>query len=265
MPAFFEVSYQWMEYSASIFCSLISLGIFFLFKNRNKTRQSTLIFYLEAAIFCYSLSAFIDWIFYTIWGLTRIQLNTTDYYSLITLGSDIEYLSLAIGNVFLLAFVEKVYYEKNATKFIVIFHKLLAILSIVAGMMSVIFFFLNLDTVLLLLILVFCSILIYTRLTLNSFHLRKKLIIDNPSSKVEIHSLNYMGISGIVLALAIAAFVVHEVINVIVAPAPNNEWIDVSAGWLLAALAGVLIYLGYIIPDWIRKMWEVDPTLIAVN
>ncbi len=235
------------------------MGIFFLFRNRNKDRKSPLILYLEVAIFFYSISAFIDWIFYTIWGIDRIQLNTTDYYSFITLGSDIEYLSLAIGNVFLLTFVEKVYYEKNATKSIIIFHKLLAILSIVAGMISIIFFFLNLDTTILLLILVFCSILIYTQLSLNSFHLRKKLLMDSPSSKVEIHSLNYMGISGIVLALAIAAFVIHQVINLIVAPAPNKEWIDVSAGWLLAALAGVLIYLGYIIPDWIRKMWEVAP------
>ena len=80
MPPFFDVSYQWMEYSASIFCSLISMGISFLFRNRNKDRKSPLILYLEVAIFFYSISAFIDWIFYTIWGINP---NSTQYYRLL--------------------------------------------------------------------------------------------------------------------------------------------------------------------------------------
>jgi predicted tellurium resistance membrane protein TerC len=65
-------------------------------------------------------------------------------------------------------------------------------------------------------------------------------------------SLFYIGLSGILLFIAVVMFITHEVILMLELP---SEYITVALGWILGSVAAYIIYIGYTCPEWAKNRW----------
>jgi hypothetical protein len=101
------------------------------------------------------------------------------------------------------------------------------------------------------LIHVLCSFIIYVVLIRDALNLRKKLVETEPEDIVSHKSLIYIALSGILLFIAVAMFILHEILIIL----GISEYITVALGWVLGSFAAYSVYLGYVVPDWVKERW----------
>lgn len=244
MP-FFENQYQWLAYAGSILSAVLATYIIFLLFQKRKKKSSKIIPILIYTIIFLDLAAIIDFVFFTIGGLN----NAIEETSFIAVGSNLSFSCSAISNIFLLKFSKEVFYEnKSKPSFYILY---------VLEMLTIpLFFILQFaidDSTIPLLVHVVCALAIYTILSKNAFQLRTRIFSEDPSNRVALHSLSFMGGSGIAFFIAVSMFVSHEIFILI---GIADQYTTVMLGWVLGGIAAILTYIGYIVPDWARHRWE---------
>lgn len=250
--AFFDYEYQWLAYAGAIAGSIIAFTISGLLAVKNKTRQSRNIKLLQVFTAFLGMAAVFDWTLFTVKGTFP---GSNDAFNYISLGSYLSFSMSAIGNVYLLQFIINVFYEGEKGRAGFAF---LAGAELAVGPALVALFFLRETGIVpgddfplvVLLVHVACSLVIYSLQAANAFKVSSRIATDR-SKKADHAGLTTIGWSGIILFIAIIVFVSHEVIVLI----PVREYWTVTAGWLLGAVAGVLVYIGYVMPDWFKRRW----------
>jgi hypothetical protein len=244
--SFFIYDYQWISYLASILSTIIAFTVFGLLIKKNLIKHSKIIILLAMSIILLGFAACIDAIFFTINGIYHnIQVGIFD---IVTIGSYLSFYCNALSNCFLLKFTKEVFHEKqNKPSWFILY-----VLEILIGPGLFLSTLQGIEDIYVTLIHVGCSLIIYTLLSYNAFYLSKKVKLDDSNDRVAYLSLNYIGMSGILLFCALCMFVIHEIMLMI----PITEFITVTLGWSLGAIAGMVIYVGYIVPEWIKKRWN---------
>lgn len=242
---FFQYDYQWMAYVGAIVSSAIAIIVLVLLAQKFHVRKAKTLYDLRNMVAFLAIAPTIDYILFTINALNPGWRATFDY---VELGSFMSFTMNAIANIFLLAFIRDVFFDgkkKGGLMF-------LAVLEAAVGPALVVIFFTgDPDLPLIALLLhVTAALAIYIVLATNAFRLRDRIKTD-ATKQVESHGLAYIGISGLVMFSAIILFVIHEVIILV----PIREYWTVTLGWLLGAIAGVIVYLGFTPPEKMKKRW----------
>src|SRR4030042_813081 len=107
-------------------------------------------------------------------------------------------------------------------------------------------------SIIFLLLEMLCTLLISGLLIQKSFALRARIRQRDPEDIVGQKSVLYIGLSGISLILLIVSFALHEVLS----KSDVKEFITVALGWFFAAAFAIIFYLGYIMPEWLKKRWN---------
>jgi hypothetical protein len=243
--SFFTKDFQWLAYAGTIIGTIIGFWVVGLLLKKRKEKSSQVLTYLTGAVTFMSLAVFVDLLFFTIGGLIN---SLRDLHQLYTYGTNLSFTCNALGNICLLGFIKVTFFEKNPKpSFYLIFFSELAV-----GPFLFLGQFLEFETIYFFLLHVLMSFLIYSIMTRQAFQLRTKLLINEPNEKVPIGSLFYIGLSGILLFIAVAMFIVHEVILMLEI---FSEYLTVALGWVLGSVAAYIIYIGYGCPVWAKRRW----------
>ncbi len=248
MP-FFTREYQWMAYVGSIISSIIGFYVLGKLLKRYKTRKTKVLRYVVGMMACLAFAAFVDFFAFTIDRTNVLDPNLNDRLNPIGLGSAISFSLNAVANIYILLFDKNVFRSKKKTQWmnVVIIAELVVVFGLITSTYT------SLEIVYFTLIHVLCSLIIFVVLALDSHLLKQRLVKDKGGHTAESRALQMISYSGIVFIVAISSFVLHEVF--LMTDLLQEYW-TVALGWILASLGGFLLYLGYVIPDWIRKRWE---------
>jgi hypothetical protein len=242
---FFTKEFQWLSYLGTIIGSIIGFWVIFLLIRKRKDKPSKILNYLIWAVSFMTIAVFADLAFFTIGGIFN---DLRDQYRIYTYGSNLSFMCNAIGNIFLLLFVKFTFFEKTPKP-----HWIIIYLSEIAvGPFLFLGEIFKFETIYFFLVHVVMSFIIYSMMTRQAFELRKKLRTNEPEEKVPIGSLFYIGLSGILLFIAVVMFITHEVILMLKLP---SEYITVALGWILGSVAAYIIYIGYTCPEWAKTRW----------
>lgn len=240
---FFTKEYQWLAYFGTIISTIVACYVLILLIKRNQEKPSKILRNLIISMGFLGSAALLDFIFFTIAGLKN-ELRETDF---LAYGSYLSFTFNAIANIFLLFFALEVFHEKeNNKKWYLIY-----LLEIILGPALFLSFVYRYDILPFFLIHVLSSFIIYVVLTKDALNLRKKLLENEPDDTVSHKSLMYIALSGILLFIAVAMFILHEVFIIL----EISEYVTVALGWVLGSFAAYSVYLGYVVPDWVKERW----------
>nr|MDO8088074.1 hypothetical protein [Candidatus Sigynarchaeum springense] len=245
MYQFFMYEYQWMAYAGAIISSAIGLVVFALLAKKCKERPVRTVRSLRDMAGFLVIAAVIDYVAFTLNG---VYPGWRPVFNYVTLGSYLSFTMNAIANIFLLLFIRDVFFEDKNKKPL----GLLAAMEIAVGPALVIIFFTGDPDwpLLALAVHVASAMAIYIVLTRNAIVLRGRIKRDS-SKQVEAHGLAYIALSGLFMLAALILFVSHEAIILV----PIREYWTVTLGWILGAVGGVVVYLGFTPPEWLKARW----------
>ncbi len=176
---------------------------------------------------------------------------------LINMQTAFSFSGTALGNLFMLEFMKSVFFENKMKGWM----KALIVLEIIVIPSAPVVTILGLDPLLVLGPHAIASILIYTIEAAKAFNLTKHLRITN-GDHVSINGTMFIGFSGLLLDVTISLFIMQEVAFAAREVFEPLGLIDavgcslfVAIGLVSAMIAVAMLYLGYYIPGWIRKMW----------
>ena len=200
-----------------------------------------------------ALAALVDWGALIIKGVFPVA---AENFNFIQLGSYISFYCNAVSNIFLARFIGAIFLEKKSKALL----HLLMVLEFSVGPLFFVLFFLseyniytNADLELLgLMVHVASAFIIYFLLFGYSIKIYRRIRTD-PTKIVESNGIKFIGFSSILLFSAVLSFVLHEIF--IELDITTIEYILPTLGWLLGAFAAIIIYIGYITPDWIKQRW----------
>jgi len=219
----------------SFIASIISGTTTVLLVKRFLQRKTDILLNISLSMIFFSFAIFSDWI--------TLLLNKLD------LGTLLSFAGNALGNIFLLNFIENVFFSEKNKSLARTIMKGLEIL-VISGLIYT-YYIINNDVEFFFLILhILISIVIYGLLTMKSFHLATKLKTSHEDEGSKSKMIFLIGISGILLFLSVSMFIIHELLLMI----EYREYYSLMMGWLLASFAAFIIYLGYVSPDWFLKM-----------
>ncbi len=227
------------------------------FARRTKVMSCLSLFLLFA-----SLAVFLDPFF------VFLQLNTdvipgppNTYYW--TFANVFPFALIAIANAFLVWFIVLVYYQEQKRPF---FYVLVIASLVMATFIPVVGIAKDRNHALddaffaMLVIYLAISLVIYVLLAVKSFQTSAR--IQKSTDKVSRAGMIFIGLCSIFLLSTLASFVMQELPGIIPEFAAALEAAGfkqggctffVPIGWVLSGVSLVLIYLGYIMPDWLRR------------
>ncbi|MHA1341601.1 MAG: hypothetical protein ACTSRZ_17085 [Promethearchaeota archaeon] len=246
---FFTYPYQWLSYGASIISGILSIIIFFMFQKKKNEKNSPIITKIQYSILFLSFAALIDSIFFTINGINPAWREVFDY---VTLGSYLSFCCSAISNVLLFMFVKDIFGDSINN----IFYKIIIAIQSAAVPLFIITFFIgwaSSDRAFIVLIMhVLVSFIIYINLSWNALKLRRFLQFDAIEDIYRYKGLLYIALAGILMFSALVLFISHEIIIAF----SIKEYYTVTFGWLTGVIASYFVFLGYIMPDWLKQRWK---------
>ncbi|MEX2684202.1 MAG: hypothetical protein Q6373_021710 [Candidatus Sigynarchaeota archaeon] len=176
---------------------------------------------------------------------------------LINIQTAFSFSGTAIGNLFLLSFIKSVFFENKMNMWM----KALIFLEIIVIPSAPVVTILDLEPLLVLGPHAIASIVIYTIEAVKAFNITKHLKITN-GDPVSINGTMFIGLSGLFLDATIFLFVMQEITFATRDVFEPLGLIDavgcslfVAAGLVAAMIAIAMLYLGYYVPDWIKKRW----------
>jgi hypothetical protein len=165
----------------------------------------------------------------------------------------------AIGNVFLIRFTVQIFYKEHYQ----IWHYIVIILEIIVLPLGIVLTFNNIDALIVYAFHMVVSLILSFNLFFQALWLRMRLKAEVPKEIDSRNGVTYIGLSGIGLFLALFCFVLQEVARIfrdVFAPIGLIDQYDSSVfaviAYLFAFTTIYLIYIGFIMPDWIKKIWH---------
>jgi len=247
---FFNFEYQWMAYVGSIIAFIIAFYATFKLFHKYQTKKSQIVLIVASMVGFLGLAAFIDFLAFTLVHGEIVAAEIAEAYELISLGSALSFSFNAISNILLLEFDHRVFHSKEGRKWKYLVY--VAELTVPLGIIPMVYT--GGDNTAFMLIHIVCSLYVYITLSKDARDLSQKLKTESAEESVEQKALKMIAWSGIFFILAISGFVIHEII--VMSDLPIREYYTVTAGWIFGAVAGFLIYLGFIVPVWMRERWE---------
>jgi hypothetical protein len=247
----------WNIFFAMIFEIIISAGIILIssqfiykyFKNPNRPRLYmvlTMIWWILSGIFTSTgrvvavYNLFELGIFYTYTASTYIP----DFFIVIALAF------FAIGNSFLMVFIRN-FFKKS--KNLLIFYLIVNSLAIGAMLyLAATISFLGVNAELIFTAIwgfnAICTIFVTVYLAIIAFKSASKT-----TNKVIKRGSQFIGLSGIVMLFINIMFVIDELI----VPGFGGAFsVFYYLAWIFVILSELFVYLGFILPKWLRKRWE---------
>ncbi|HMF33889.1 MAG TPA: hypothetical protein VKK79_20865 [Candidatus Lokiarchaeia archaeon] len=249
---YFDNFYQEMAYFASIVVGIFSYYVMALMFKRNQEKKSDVVRTLTIVVLFLSSAVIIDPLLFTIFRLYGLQGASWDYAT--NVQSTFSFGLAGIANAFLVTFLIKVFTEGKYPWYSYIFIILeLAILPV--GLTLAI---IGQDTLPILLVLVVTSLVIYAVQIIAAIRLRRR--IKERNDPIAYQGVLYIGISGIFLIATFVSFVLQEVAKqvpdfVTIGLMQGESSIFITLGWIFAGITAYYLYVGYIIPEWIKKRW----------
>ena len=176
---------------------------------------------------------------------------------LINIQTAFSFSGTALGNLFLISFIKSVFFENQLKGWL----KVLIVLEIVVIPSAPVVTILDLEPLLVLGPHAIASILLYTIEASRAFNITKHLRITN-GDPVSINGTMFIGFSGLLLDMTIFFFIMQEVAFAARDVFEPLGLIDavgcslfIATGLVAAMIAVAMLYLGYYVPDWIKKKW----------
>lgn len=163
------------------------------------------------------------------------------------------------ANIFLILFLVEVFYKNQTT----LFAKILILFEALVLPIGVYFYYTNQDTLPLLLIHLLASFIIYLTQFHQGIRLRRKLNTETPQDKVSINGFTFIGVAGLLQFLTFVSFIMQELsmflgdLYIQWGLMQEGASIFIPIGFFLAGVAAFVLYLGFIMPDWIKRRWQV--------
>ncbi|UYP44092.1 hypothetical protein NEF87_000377 [Candidatus Lokiarchaeum ossiferum] len=229
---------------------VISLFIFMKYVNKRKN----IVLYLFMTAFFLITAALIDPIVLLV-SRNQLTLELADI--MINKGASISFSLTAVANIFLLLFQKDVFYLNRKSTLIgvlIVIEIFIAIITPILGLMSI-------DIFILLVIHLLTSFIIYGNQAQKANQVSKKSV--SREDVVGKKGLSYLKFSGIVLSFVLVSFIFQEIIRMFKDFFIPIGLIDelgcslfVPLAWLLSLIGLYCMYIGYLMPEWIKKRWE---------
>jgi len=226
-----------ISYEIFIFVLLIAVGTILLYRYSKKRIGNILI--LAICILVYAVAP----LFHT---LDIIYFSKTVLWENAAVGYNLAYIMSAYGNVLLALFFLRIYQKEHVNRIVIIY----AILNIVNT--SLLFY----SSVQIALTGIIIDQLIYLifhlllAMTLYIYMIRAAILSSKKEVTLKVRrGFQLIALFGLCLLLAFIFFVIDFVLGSSYSP-------FVYVGWTSAAVGAILAYLGYIMPDWLKKRWE---------
>lgn len=193
--------------------------------------------------------------------ISRNQLTKMLADEMIEKGSAISFSLTAIANIFLLEFQINIFYKEKRTLFITILILIEGIIAIITPILR----FNGVDIFYILIAHMLTSFIIYGNQFRLAHQLRAK--IKPNEDLVGKKGLLYLELAGISLGLVLISFLFQEILfmfqDIFIPTGLIDELgcsLFVPIGWTFGLIAMFFMYIGYLMPDWIRKRWEISNT-----
>lgn len=225
-----------ISYEFFIFVLLMAVGSILLYRYYKKRIGNILI--LGVCILVYAVAPF----FHT---LDILYFSKTPPWLDAALGYNLAYTMSAYGNILLALFFLRIYQKEHVIPIVIIY----AILNIVNTSLLIyssvqISIGIATDQ---LIYLIFHLIL---ALTLYIYMIRAAILSSNKEVTLKVRrGFQLIALFGLCLLLTFVFFVIDFILGAQYSP-------FVYVGWTSAAVGAILAYLGYIMPDWLKKRWE---------
>jgi hypothetical protein len=235
---------QEVEFISALCVGLLGYAIVILMIQKNVTRKSRIMTLLICTIASWATAPILDPIFIAL----GMGMSANNYVAEQNLATSLQFGADAIGNIFFIAFITNVFYTKKYK------WEMIVLIVLQAGVLPVGFYLtiIGIDAILIYVLHLVCSIIIYITLAHAALKVRRKLVRDGGEDKVSINGMACIALSGILLLAVLISFIIQEVATAVAIY--NTPFI--SLGWILAGMASIFIYFGYVMPSWVRKRWE---------
>ncbi len=224
-----------------------------LMYKRFQSKKSDIVRVLTLAVFSLSTAVAIDPLLFVIFRLSGLQGAGWNYAT--DIQSTLSFGLAGLANAFLVSFLVKVFTESRYPWY----SYLLIILELSVLPIGLYLAIFGEDTLPILLLLVVTSIVLYTLQIIAAARLRRRIIERN--DPVAYHGIQYIALSGIFLIATFGAFVLQEIAKLvpefaIMGLMQSNSSIFIPLGWIFAGITTYFLYIGYIVPDWMKRRWE---------
>jgi hypothetical protein len=231
-----------ISYEIFIFVLLLAVGTILLYRYYKKRMGNILI--LAICILVFSVAP----LFHT---LDILYFSRTALWEHASFGYNMAYIFSAYGNILLALFFLRIYQKEHVNLIVLIY----AILNIV-----------NTSLLIYTTVQIALSGIIINQMIYLIFHLLLALILyiymiraAIISSEKEVtlkvrRGFQLIALFGLFLLLAFVFFIADFILG-----AHYSPWVYV--GWTCAAIGAILAYLGYVMPDWLKKRWE-EPDIL---
>jgi hypothetical protein len=226
-------------YEITIFIILVFVGSILLYRYRKKRNLNILI--LALCIFVFSVAPLIH-------TIDIVYLSETPLWIDAGLGYNLAFALSAYGNILLALFFLRIYQKEKVNLLIAIYAVLNVINTILLINTSIqIAFFANEVSALPYMVShLALALVLYIYMIISAFRSSQKEIPLKSRRGFQL-----IGSFGLCLLLAFVFFVMD-----FLAGRDYSFW--VYLGWTMAAVGAIVAYLGYIMPDWLKKRWEIE-------
>jgi hypothetical protein len=257
MVNFFDNSYQEAAFFASAVVGIFSYYVMVLIINKYHEKKSNIVRTLAFCIFFLASAVIIDpatFVIFRAFGLTGAPWNyATGIQTTASFGL------AGIANAFLVGFLVKVFREGKYTWYSYI----IIVLELVVLPWGLYLSIVGQDTLPVLALLLAASLVLYIIQIVVASRLEGR--IDKSQDYVSFKGIQYIGVSGMFLIATFAAFVLQEVAKQVsifasIGLMEGSDSIFVPLGWVFAGITTYLLYVGYIMPEWVKKRWTRQAT-----
>lgn len=190
---------------------------------------------------------------------TRPSLTVEIANAIITKQSVISLGLNAIGNIFLIRFTVQIFYKEHYQ----FWHYIVIVLELIVLPLGIILTFNNIDALIVYAFHMIVSLILSFNLFFQALWLRMRLKTEVPDEVASWHGVTYIGLAGIGLFLALLCFVLQEVARIFRDAFAPIGLIDQYDSSIFAVIAYIFafstiyaIYIGFIMPNWIKKIWQ---------
>jgi hypothetical protein len=214
-------------------------------------RRSRITAILTGYLLLLAIAVILDPIFLTIRNLMDV-----DYISLQGLYS---FGLTAYANILLVIFLREVFYKKEMNWIVY----LIIIIEALILPIALWLYYSNQDTIIILGLNLLVSFIIYLNQFIKSITLRIRIKMESPNDKVSYMGTTFIGFSGLMLFSAYVSFLLQEMNSFFgdlyenLGIIANGGSIFIPIGFFLSGIAAIFIYLGFVMPNWLKKRWEI--------
>jgi hypothetical protein len=238
---------KWFWLFGSFVASIIATVVLVNLLRKRQVRKGEIVNTVIICLIFYTLGIYADWTSLLFHEIYAIELPI--WGSFVGLATDVSFTCTALGNIFLLRFIQLIFFEKEKPKLHWVLYTL-EILVIPVFWIDTVIDNNDLETIALG-VHALASLIIYISLYLKSVELRKKLKLTSSTTSFESASINFIGIAGLFLATTIIMFILKEVVDW----SEGGYW-TLMIGWLCAGISAFFLYIGFIVPEWFKKRYS---------